>query len=187
MLLLNSIQAPEWIKLYLPLGGDVIGYGNASVTPYFHVLAYHLPRFIRDETPFKSFTGQGVEKINDTVRSMYHNKCNKHNASKEAILALKRIDYLQGVERQPHQYTKKTCEYWEADIFEQRRKRPRLCVASTEDDEPPITEGDVDTMTIPEQKTTLKEMGIATKCRREDKLREILRKAISDNTNGINP
>ena len=58
---------------------------------------------------------------------------------------------------------KKNDEYWEADIFEQRRKRPRLCVASTEDDEPPITEGDVDTMILPELKTILKEMGIATK------------------------
>ena len=180
MLLLNSKQATEWIKLYLSLGGEVIGYENASVTPYFHILAYHLPQFIRDKTPFKLFTGQGVEKINDTVRSIYHNKCNKHDACKEAILALKRIEHLQDVERQPHQYTKKKKdEYWEADIFEQRRKRPRLCVASTQDDEPPITEGDVDTMTIPELKTKLKEMGIATKCRREDKLREILRKAIS--------
>lgn len=107
----------------------------------------------------------------------------KHDACKEVMLALKRIEHLQDVERQPHQYTKKKDEYWEADIFEQRRKRPRLCVASTQDDEPPITEGDVDTMTIPELKTKLKEMGIATKCRREDKLREILRKAISDNTN----
>lgn len=124
-----------------------------------------------------------LNKINDTVRSIYHNKCNKHDACKEAMLALKRIEHLQDVERQPHQYTKKKDEYWEADIFEQRRKRPRLCVASTQDDEPPITEGDVDTMTIPELKTKLKEMGIATKCRREDKLREILRKAISDSTN----
>lgn len=106
-MLLNSKQATEWIKLYLSLGGEVIGYENASVTPYFHILAYHLPRFIRDETPFKSFTGQGVEKINDTVRSIYHNKCNKHDACKEAILALKRIEHLQDVERQPHQYTKK--------------------------------------------------------------------------------
>ena len=171
--------------MYLSLGGDVIGYENASVTPYFHMLTYHLTRFIRDETPFKSFTGQGVEKINDTVRSIYHNKCNKHDACKEAILALKRIDHLQGFERQPHQYTKKNDEYWEADIFEQRRKRPRLCVASTED-EPPINESDVDTMTIHEIKATLKEMGITTKCRREDKLREILRKAISDNANGVN-
>ena len=60
-------------------------------------------------------------------------------------------------------YQKKNDEYWEADIFEQRRKRPQLRVASTEDDEPPITEGDVDTMTLPELKTILKEMGIATK------------------------
>jgi len=41
-------------------------------------------------------------------------------------------------------------------------------------------------MTIHEIKATLKEMGITTKCRREDKLREILRKAISDNANGVN-
>ena len=47
---------------------------------------------------------------------------------------------------------------------------------------PPINESDVDTMTIHEIKTTLKEMGIATKCRREDNQREILRKAIADNT-----
>ncbi|KAL9977700.1 hypothetical protein ACROYT_G015133 [Oculina patagonica] len=89
------LKATEWIKLYLSLGGDVIGYENASVTPYFHILTYHLTRFIRDETAFKSFTGQGVKEINDTVRSIYHNKCNKHDACKEAILALKRIDHLQ--------------------------------------------------------------------------------------------
>lgn len=100
-------DATEWIKLYLSLGGEVIGYENTSVTPYFHILAYHLPRFIRDETPFKLFTGQGVEKMNDTVHSIYHNKCNKHDTCKEAILALKKIEHLQDVERQPHQYTKK--------------------------------------------------------------------------------
>lgn len=81
---------------------------------------------------------------------------------------------------------KKNDEYWASDIFEQRRKRPRLCVASTEDDAPPMNEIDVDTMTIHEIKTTLKEMGIATRVRREDKLREILRKAISDSTNVVN-
>lgn len=185
-LLLYSKQVTEWLKLYLSLAGDVIGYENASVTPYIHVLAYHLPRFVKDETPFKSFTGQGVEKINDTVRSIYHNKCNNHDACKEALLALKRIGHLQGFERQPHQYSKKNDEYWASDIFEQRRKRPRLCVASTEDDAPPMNEIDVDTMTIHEIKTTLKEMGIATRVRREDKLREILRKAISDSTNVVN-
>lgn len=49
-----------------------------------------------------------------------------------------------------------------------------------------MNEIDVDTMTIHEIKTTLKEMGIATRVRREDKLREILRKAISDSTNVVN-
>lgn len=63
----------------------------------------------------------------------------------EAILALKRIAHLRGVEKQPHQCTKKNDEYWEADSFEQRRKGPQLCVASTDDDEPHrLLKGDVE-------------------------------------------
>ena len=43
----------------------------------------------------KQFTGQGIEKINDVVRSVYHNKSNRHDACKEAVEALKRINNLQ--------------------------------------------------------------------------------------------
>lgn len=61
-----------------------------------------------------------------------------------------------------------------------------MCVVLIEDDELLIIEGDVDIMIIFEIKIIFKEMGIVIKCRREDKLREIFRKVIFDNINGIN-
>ncbi|XP_074615936.1 uncharacterized protein LOC141875532 isoform X1 [Acropora palmata] len=179
-------DATEWIKLYLSLSGKVIGYKKASVTPYFHILVYHLPKFLASNTSFKSFTGQGVEKINDMVRSIYHNKSNRHDPCKEAILALKRIDHLQEFERQPNHYNKRNNNYWTSDIFDQRRKRPRLCNTSTVDDEPTTEDINIENMSVCEIKSKLKEMNISTRCRREDKLREILRRAIAENVNNDN-
>ena len=173
ILLLDFKQAKEWIKLLLSLGGEVIGYGNAAITPYLHILTYHVPKFLKDGTCLKSFTGQGVEKTNDIVRSIYHNKSNKHDACKEAILAVKRIDHLQDFERVPHQYTKRKNDYWETDIFVQRRKKPRLCVDVREEEEAPLTQADVDSMSLQEIKDTLKSLNIKTKVRKIDKLREI--------------
>lgn len=68
------------------------GYGNARVTPYMHIMCYHIPHFLKADIPLKRFTGQGIEKINDIVRSIYHNKSNKHDACCEALQAIKRID-----------------------------------------------------------------------------------------------
>ncbi|KAK2565676.1 hypothetical protein P5673_010845 [Acropora cervicornis] len=179
-------DATEWIKLYLSLSGKVIGYKKASVTPYFHILLYHLPKFLASNTSFKSFTGQGVEKINDMVRSIYHNKSNRHDPCKEAILALKRIDHLQEFEREPNHYNKRNNNYWTSDIFDQRRKRPRLYNTSTVDDEPTTEDINIKNMSVCEIKSKLKEMNISTRCRREDKLREILRRAIAENVNNDN-
>lgn len=156
-----------------------MGYEKASITPYLHILVYHLPRFLKDEIPFKAFTGQGVEKVNDIVRSIYHKKSNKHDACKESTLALKRIDHLQEFEREPNKYSKTNSEYWTSEIFEQRRKRPRLCVDPREDDDVPLMDIDVDKMSVRDIRDKLKEMKIVTKVRRADKLREILRKAIN--------
>ena len=99
----------------------VIGYEKARITPYMHILVYHVPKFLKDDNFLKTFTGQGVEKINDILRSIYHYKSNRHDACKEAIVALKIIDHLQEFERVPHQYNKRDNKYWTSDIFEQRR------------------------------------------------------------------
>ena len=72
--LFYSQKVRKWIKLFLSLGGKVKGYEKTSITPYLHILVYHLPRFLKNEILFKAFTGQGVEKVNDIVRST-HPEC----------------------------------------------------------------------------------------------------------------
>ncbi|XP_028410515.1 uncharacterized protein LOC114533214 isoform X1 [Dendronephthya gigantea] len=173
-------KAKNWVELFLSLGGKVMGYEKARITPYIHILLYHVPRFIKDEKSLKSFTGQGIEKINDVVRAIYHNKSNRHDACKEAILALRRIDNLQNFERIPHQYKKQDNTYWSNEIFEQRRKKPRLCVDPREDenDQDQLTPQDVDSMSLCEVKEKLKEMKIKTKLRKLDKLKELLKSTI---------
>ena len=155
----------------------MIGYEKARVTPYLHILVYHAPRFLKQNTGLKPFTGQGIEKINDIVRSIYHNKSNRHDACKEAILALKRINHLQEYERVPHEYNKTDQDYWTKDIFVQRRKRPRLCVYPRQNE--PENEIDVDTMRIIDVKDKLKELNIQTKLRKSDKLNQRLKDVLN--------
>lgn len=88
------------------------------------------------------------------VRSIYHTQSNKHDACKEAILAVKRIDHLQDFERVRHQYTKRTNDYWTTDIFVQRRKEPCLC-ADVREEEVPMTQANVDSMTVSGDKRCL--------------------------------
>lgn len=162
----------------MSLGGEVTGFTKSSITPYIHILVYHVPKFLKGENSLKSFTGQGVEKTNDIVRSIYRNKSNRHDACKEAILALKRTDHLQEYERTPHTYTKQSNDYWNSGRYEQRRKKPRLCVDVREEPEVPMTEVDIDNMSLQGIKDKLKELNIKTRVRRMDKLREILKNYI---------
>ena len=74
----------------------------------------------------KRFTGQGIEKINDIVRSIYHNKSNKHDLCSEALLALKRIDRLQHHERELQMYVKRANNYWDNEIYVERKNRSDL-------------------------------------------------------------
>lgn len=158
---------------YLSLGGEVCGFEKLSITPYLHILMYHVPKLLKFENSLKSFTGQGVEKNNDIVRAIYHNKSNRHDACKEAIQALKRIDHLQEYERDPREYKKQNNNYWNVEIYEQRRKKPRLCVDVRDD--PEVSDLDVDNMSIKEIKEKLKQFNITTKLRKIEKLRDILK------------
>ena len=54
------------------------------------------------------------------------------------------------------------------------------------DDEPTTEDINIENMSVCEIKSKLKEMNISTRCRREDKLREILRRAIAENVNNDN-
>ena len=135
LLFFSHLQVKQWVALFLSMGNHVVGYDNARITPYLHILVYHVPQFLEDQIPVKFFTGQGIEKINDIARSIYHNKSNRHDACKEAVLALKRIDHLQGSDRKPNCYQKRSNEYWSSDIYEQRRKKPRMRVDVRDDED----------------------------------------------------
>ena len=56
------------------------------------------------------------------------------------------------------QYNKRDNEYWTSDIFEQRRKMPRLCVDSREFEEVPLMQDNVDSMSVSEIKEKLKQL-----------------------------
>ena len=141
--------------------------------------------FLKKDKAIKIFTGQGIEKINDVVRSVYHSKSNRHDACKEAVQALKRIDNLQDFERKPHVYKKKDENYWSNEIFEQRRKRPRLCVDQREEQVELLNPDHVDTMTLQEVKEKLKELEIKTKARKIEKLKQLLKKAILEQSSTL--
>lgn len=156
------------------------GYGNARVTPYMHIMCYHIPHFLKADIPLKRFTGQGIEKINDIVRSIYHNKSNKHDACCEALQAIKRIDRLQSHERERHEYTKKDENYWRKEIFERRHKRLRLGVAPREDFlQSQEDAAQINSLSIEEIKEKLCSLGVQTRLRSLKKLRELLNAKLS--------
>jgi hypothetical protein len=156
------------------LGNKEDGYGKHNVTPYIHMLCYHVPRFLKQEMAVKRFTGQGIEKINDIVRSIYHNKSNKHDACSEALLALKRIDRLQHHEREPQKYVKRANNYWDNDIYVQRKKQKRFSVDPREITPECDITINVDDLSIEEIKQKIKSLGIKTRLRSLVKLREFL-------------
>ena len=67
------------------------------------------------------------------------------------------------------------------EIYQQRRKRPRLCVDTREDHEAPLTPEEFDLMRLDEVKEKLKELQVKTKVRKLEKLREILKSQILEN------
>ena len=71
-------------------------------------------------------------------------------------------------------YTKSNTEYWSTEIRESRNKRRKLSAAH--DDE--VTEGgsdlDIQSLSANEIKEKLKELGVPTRVRKLEKLRDIL-------------
>ena len=55
-------NAKAWIELFLSLSGKRKGYSRTRVTPYMHIMVYHVPHFLDLYKTVKMFTGQGVEK-----------------------------------------------------------------------------------------------------------------------------
>lgn len=89
------------------------------------MLCYNIP-FILATSGVKCFTGQGVEKVNDVIRRLYHQKSNKYDACKDGLQAVKRLDDLQGFDRKPREYKQQDASYWNEGIMEERQKKHDL-------------------------------------------------------------
>jgi len=66
-------KAKEWIKSFWTLGDECAGYKPHNVTPYMHIMAYHVPNFIRQYGSIKQFSCQGKisEVLTKDISDMY--------------------------------------------------------------------------------------------------------------------
>ena len=78
-------QATTWVKLFLSFSGKRKGYNRARVTPYMHIMVYHIPHFFSLYKTIKVFTGQGVERNNDVARSTVMRRSNKWDCTRDVL------------------------------------------------------------------------------------------------------
>ena len=57
----QTSQAKDWIKLFMSLGSKCEGFQKKRVTPYMHLMVYHIPVMIKEYGNIKQFSGQGVQ------------------------------------------------------------------------------------------------------------------------------
>ena len=170
--------AREWVLLFLSLEGKRTGYERQRITPYIHILVYHIPRICSQHNGLRNFSAQGMEKLNDTVKSINSKKSNKFGAHSDVVKVTCRQNQLAGQKRTSHCYTKSDSEYCEKTIFEKRHRfeSPAQRVPSA-----PVagcsTSLDVESLSGQSGvgiKAKLSELGVKTKLRNEKKLRELL-------------
>lgn len=65
-----EIAAKEWVHLYYEINC------STDITPYMHLLAFHVPEVMRLHGNISHFCQQGLEKLNDLVTKWYHRSTN---------------------------------------------------------------------------------------------------------------
>lgn len=108
-------------KRILDLGRSLEGYDSKCITPYMHILVYHVPQLMKMYGGIKQFTGQGVEKTNDDIKLIYHRKTNKHAATSEALRVRYRKYLYRKCSRIKRKYNKK-----KSSVLGWRRKTTRF-------------------------------------------------------------
>ncbi|CAC5380026.1 unnamed protein product [Mytilus coruscus] len=77
-------SAQKWVSDFTSLRVCLEGFDFKYVTPYMHILVYHVSFFLRKYRSIKQFIGQGVEKCNDDIKMIYHRKSNNHDSTAES-------------------------------------------------------------------------------------------------------
>lgn len=114
-------ESKKWINEFLDLGRSLEGYDSKCITPYMHILVYHVPQLMKMYGGIKQFTGQGVEKTNDDIKLIYHRKTNKHAATSEALRVRYRKYLYRKCSRIKRKYNKK-----KSSVLGWRRKTTRF-------------------------------------------------------------
>ena len=80
----------QWMSLFTCV------YQTENVTPYLHVLASHIPEFLKLYGSITPFSQQGLEKLNDDITKSYFRSTNHHDISSlhQLLLKLNRIEEL---------------------------------------------------------------------------------------------
>ena len=121
------------------------------------------------------FAFSAVEKNNDDVRKFHLTKSNKWDAPKDILLASKRQQITSEHERVHRHYTKSNTEYWSTEIRESREKRRKLSAAHDDEVTKDSSDVDIQSLSANEIKEKLKELGVPTRVRKLEKLRDILK------------
>lgn len=116
-------KAREWVNMFLSLRQTCQGYKKVNVTPYMHLMVYHIPHFLKTYKSLKIFTGQGVEKNNDLARNIVLRKSNKWDSTKDILKHETRLWELRDQDREKRVYNKENMEYWERDLPEMRKNK----------------------------------------------------------------
>ena len=101
------------------------GYQPSNVTPYLHTLVYHLPYFLEKYGSLSKFSGHGVEKTSDIIKSIYHGKTNKSDPTSDALVTRKRLElgFQTELSRKKRKYDKVNDDYWGSRIVGNRRSK----------------------------------------------------------------
>ena len=119
------LKASNWITIFVSLRDKRLGYEKKRVTPYMHILVAHVPHFLLNYKSLKIFTGQGVEKNNDSARNVVLHKSNNYDCVGDVLRSEHRQWKLKHRERQSRTYTKRNTRYWDEDIYVARSNKKR--------------------------------------------------------------
>ena len=54
-----EIKAREWITDFIAFSAELDGHQKSRVTPYMHIMAYHVPEMMKKYGNVRQFSGQG--------------------------------------------------------------------------------------------------------------------------------
>jgi hypothetical protein len=94
-------KAKKWVDTFLQVKSD--GHQRKNITPYIHIMVYHIPQLMRLHGGIKRFTGQGLEKNNDSARRNYFSS-NHQDAPKEILVTDGRLHQLSKYAREKRPY-----------------------------------------------------------------------------------